>query len=636
MQSQKYNCFLLFGLILASILIAYDNTQTIYSNSNPIDKSNEIVRIKSSATQEIYYLLEWDRYINNLQYGGVAVDSEDNVYYGGSKSWDYFIAKYQDNGSELWSIQNNIIDSDFAEGIAVDSEDSVYISGYCYLGTRVTGTIVTRKYNKTGDFQWDRRLGTRGRAYDITKDNEDNVYVTGYTEEFGASGSDRDTITIKYDSDGNLEWYRRSYVVGHDEGNALIYNPFSSLICVTGKAHGNMLLLMYDKNGNLVFSTEWDNGGTEYGNDITVNPSTGNLFIVGGLGYVCVAYDSVCNNVMNMTGPSQESITINSYGDLFVSKVSGHNLLITMYSSEGNKYWELIETNYYPFSLDMDCNSINNFYLICTEGTLYKFSIDLFAPIINITTPEQNEEYGRIRPDVVPEITEPNLHTIWYNLSNESLITNNYTSSYGNIHQNVWELMGNGNISINIYANDTNGNVGYNSVSVIKNSSLSYYWDLNGTRIYIDDIDPFSNWVEIEKNNPWCYGSGTPIDPYIIENVLVNGSGAGKCIEIKNSVKNFVIKNCTVVDSGSDYHDAGILFNNISNGRIVNCTSINGYYGIRVLYSKNDSYLSNRLKNNNYGIVLIMSNLTMISDNSIINNGIGIKPVTTIFIFISK
>ena len=625
MKSRKFICFLLLGIIFLSIFTISLNSNMFFSNSSYNFDSERDINIKNSSSQETFYLLDWDRYISNVYYGGVAVDSENNIYYGGTGNWDYFIAKYHENGTQLWTVQNNIIDSDWAEGVAVDSEDSVYISGYCYPGQQVTGTIVTRKYNKTGDFQWDRRLGTDGRAYDITIDNEDNVYVTGYTEEFGASGTDRDIIIIKYDRAGNLKWYRRSHVIGHDEGNSIAYNPTNGLIYITGKAHGNMLLLAYTKNGDLVLSAEWDNGGSEYGNELTINPTKGDLYIVGALGYLCVVYDSMCNNILNITGPSQKSITLDSSGNLFVSKVSTHDIILSKYSSDGDKFWELIETNYYPFSLSMDCDSQNNVYLTCTVGSLYKFAIDRIGPIVNITEPKPNEEYGQIRPDVVLEIEESNLHTIWYSLSNESLISQNYTWN-GNIHTKAWEIMGNGNITINIYANDTNGNLGYNYVYVIKNTSITFYWDLNGTRIYIDDIDPNNNWLEIDKKNPWCYGSGTLDDPYIIENVFINGSGTGRCIQIKNSMKNFIIKNSTLINSGSGHTDAGIYFYNVSNGIVENSTCANnGYNGIiETQFSKNNSYFSNNLIGNKYGIYMIRSNLTSLYDNIIENNDYGI------------
>ena len=625
MKSRNFICFFLLGVILFSNFVFYLDIYPLHFKlcNNPY--SNEDNMIRNSSPDDIYYLLDWYRFIDELEYGGVAVDSENNVYYGGSINANYAIAKFHENGTHLWTIQTNIFGTDLAEGVAVDLEDNVYITGFCYPGTQTTGTIVTLKYNKTGDFQWERSLGTEGRAYDITTDNENNIYVTGYTEEFGASYTDRDIIVIKYDSEGNQKWYRRSHVIGHDEGNAVIYNPISSSIYITGKAHGNMILLMYNKNGDLVLSTEWDNGGTEYGNDITVNPNTGDLYIVGGLGHLCVVYDSMCNNILNLTGPSQKSITLDSSGNLFVSNYYIHDVILGMYSSIGTKFWELRETNYYPFSLDMDCDNVDNIYLICTEGSLYKFAIDHIKPIINITEPKPDEEFGRIRPDVILEIDEPNLDLIRYSLSNQTFLTKNYTW-VGNIHQKVWEIMGNGNITIKIYANDTNGNMGYNYVSVIKNTSLTYYWDLNGTQIYIDDMDPANNWLEIDKKYPWCYGSGTPDDPYIIENVFVNGSGTGKCLQIKNSLKNFIIKNCTLVESGLDYRDAGIYLDNITNGRIVNCTSINNYNGIRVLgYSKNNSYFSNNLVDNRYGIIMIRSDLTLISNNRIENNVYGIE-----------
>jgi len=84
----------------------------------------------------------------------------------------------------------------------------------------------------------------------------------------------------------------------------------------------------------------------------------------------------------------------------------------------------------------------------------------------------------------------------------------------------------------------------------------SGYWNL--PPFVIDDSATgvgAQNWTWAETQ-PWCSGSGTFEDPYIIENVTIDG-GWGNCITIKYSDKYFRIENCTVINSGGDLWDGG-------------------------------------------------------------------------------
>ena len=90
---------------------------------------------------------------------------------------------------------------------------------------------------------------------------------------------------------------------------------------------------------------------------------------------------------------------------------------------------------------------------------------------------------------------------------------------------------------------------------------IASYWNLTGSNIYIDDLNPSYNWAYTESNYDWCSGSGTLNNPYIIENVTINGQGSGTGIRILNSEKYFKIKNCTIFNSTT-----GILLSSVING----------------------------------------------------------------------
>ena len=121
-------------------------------------------------------------------------------------------------------------------------------------------------------------------------------------------------------------------------------------------------------------------------------------------------------------------------------------------------------------------------------------------------------------------------------------------------------------------------------------------------------INGNGGWASIAISESWCYGSGIINNPYIIENITIDGQGSGSCIEIKNSNVYFIIRNCTVYNSslgfGLDLH-AGIRLEDVSNGKLINNTSTN---------------------NNRNGISLIYSNNIVIANNTIsYNDGFGIS-----------
>jgi parallel beta-helix repeat protein len=147
-------------------------------------------------------------------------------------------------------------------------------------------------------------------------------------------------------------------------------------------------------------------------------------------------------------------------------------------------------------------------------------------------------------------------------------------------------------------------------------------FDLTGSPIYIDDLDPEKNWNETVKNE-WCSGNGTKSNPYILSNITINGQGSSDCIYIKNSRKFFKIQNCTL--SNEPYSHSGIKLTNVTNGYIVKNNFLDGLYGI-LLNNSNHNRIENNSANEVYtGIKLIKSNYSTIRDNTLLReHGKGI------------
>ncbi|MBN1800149.1 MAG: right-handed parallel beta-helix repeat-containing protein, partial [Candidatus Lokiarchaeota archaeon] len=151
------------------------------------------------------------------------------------------------------------------------------------------------------------------------------------------------------------------------------------------------------------------------------------------------------------------------------------------------------------------------------------------------------------------------------------------------------------------------------------------YWILSDP-IIIDDTGT-NNWAYYKSLAvPWLSGEGSSEQPYIIENVTINGDNAGSCIEIVNSIAHFVVRNCTLINSdygNSNEYNAGIRLKNVTNAQIVgnNCSNNNGA-GIALYNSDYCSVTGNTLTDNRVGISFRNTNGILLSSNKMINCGL--------------
>lgn len=110
--------------------------------------------------------------------------------------------------------------------------------------------------------------------------------------------------------------------------------------------------------------------------------------------------------------------------------------------------------------------------------------------------------------------------------------------------------------------------------------------------------------IHINSNLGWsdaktagiCSGEGTYSDPYIIEDLVIDGDGSGSCILIENSDVYFRITKCTVLNSGPSLTDGGIKLYNVYNGQLINNTVTNNILGIFISTSDNNTVVGNTLE----------------------------------------
>ena len=166
---------------------------------------------------------------------------------------------------------------------------------------------------------------------------------------------------------------------------------------------------------------------------------------------------------------------------------------------------------------------------------------------------------------------------------------------------------------IQVFGNDSLGNIYHSPIRYFK-----IFLNLTGSPIYINGPADWSNAIL----QPWCSGSGTWSDPYIIEYLMIDGQNTDRCIEIRNSNVFFIIRHCIIYNGVF----AGIFLMDTTNGQLIcnNISDCGGLYGGIYFYSScnNHTISGNTLNNNDWSGIHIESDcyFNTISRNSFYNN----------------
>ena len=322
----------------------------------------------------------------------VAYDLSGNVYTAGwtssvANSNDYIVIKYNSAGVQQWlqTYDGPGHDHDYALSIAVDASANVYITGKSY-GDGTAFDYATIKYNTNGVMQWVQRYNSPTNdddaALKIAVDGTGNVYVTG------TSGADM--ATIKYNSAGVQQWVKRWNTTPNGlaaASNCLALDP-SGNIFVTGWKDGispvlgkGIITIKYDPAGNEVWVKQYIVNSSNIGN-VVICDNAGNIYVGGKSQPVGGAYDYITIKY-NTAGVIQWSVIYassansGSINSIAVGKTSG-NVYVTGNSpnSGASAYNDYCTIKYNSAGAEQWVQRFNNSNPLSSNHYAYSMAID--------------------------------------------------------------------------------------------------------------------------------------------------------------------------------------------------------------------------------------------------------------------
>ncbi|NHJ49575.1 MAG: DUF4332 domain-containing protein, partial [Asgard group archaeon] len=161
-----------------------------------------------------------------------------------------------------------------AYDIKVNNTD-IYLTGYIeypYMKQLFLG-----KFDSVGTNVWAETLGGPGTE-DIGKGlvvTGEDVYVVGQTESLANYLTD--TITLKYNSTGHMQWYR---LRDEEEGNSIALRPDGNILIAGDIGYSDGLFAVeYSPTGFLRWNTIWSSGGLD--NCMGIVAGQVNFYLVG-------------------------------------------------------------------------------------------------------------------------------------------------------------------------------------------------------------------------------------------------------------------------------------------------------------------------------------------------------------------
>ncbi len=310
--------------------------------------------VKFNSSGDYQWSSTWDGGINDDdRANGIALDSSGNIYLAGStykleSNHDMCVIKFNSSGDYQWNStwDGGINDDDYVYGIALDSSgNNIYLAGETYNSVSRRDMCVV-KFDDSGDYQWSSTwnggINDNDRAYGITLDSLENIFLAGYTI---TPASYYDMCIVKFDDSGDYQWNNTwdGGVNNWDLAYGLVLDSLENIFLAgftINPASGlDMCVVKFDDSGDYQWSSTWDGGFND--EDVAYGiafDSSENIYLAGYT-HKPGSYDDMCLVKYN----SAPKIKINTPIQNNYYSIIAPNFEISILDSELDTTWYTLD-----------------------------------------------------------------------------------------------------------------------------------------------------------------------------------------------------------------------------------------------------------------------------------------------------
>jgi len=536
---------------------------------------------------------------NNTQYG-IYVQGEPFIRgcYNNTISGNFANNNTQHGIALIYScdynnITGNTANDNGASGILLDGQDG----GTAYKNI-ISGNTANDNTQDGIHLRWECYNNTLS-GNTVNNNTLSGIYCINYCVNNTISGN-----TAKGNDDGIKLDKNCDY--NNIKGNTVSDNEYSGINLYDG-CDQNEIINNTTNNNNWGIFLNW--GALKCTNNKIINNTANNNLEKGIYIHIC-DYNNITGNIVND----------NKYDGIFVESSSHFNNIINNTARRNG------DAGISIYNAAHDNTLTNN---IAIENI--KYGIEVYhsdnSKIINNTVNHNgdigiylhfaNADYNNITGNTIND--NHNIGIYIYDRCDNNNIKNN-SINRNNLGIGLQENSNDNTISENILIDNGMcifeiGCVG----NVIENNTCS--GSFKGLPIFINGTATgvgAHNWTWAESQ-PWCSGSGTESQPYIIENISRDGLTMTNGIEIINSNVDFEIRNCTFYNSDI----AGIKLENVSNGTLTKNDCFFNFIGINLGSGCDFNNITGNVatNNDNFGISFDLDcDFNILIGNSAINN----------------
>jgi uncharacterized delta-60 repeat protein len=245
--------------------------------------------------------------------------------------------------------------NDRCQAVVVDDQGSCYVTGES-VGDGSGFDMTTVKYDTEGNLQWeswyDGPASIHDFTHDIAIDSTGNVYVVG-----SSLAADYDYALIKYSNDGMEQWVSRYSGPGDswDIPQAIALDEEGN-ICVTGTTHTEgyrYTTVKYDTNGNQMWASFYlGTAADDIATAIVCDPA-GNVFVTGSSSSMDSSYSEDFATIKY--DPDGNELWVARYDGPANSSDESNAIAL---DSNGNVYVTGSSAREYPPNGKYDCTTI--------------------------------------------------------------------------------------------------------------------------------------------------------------------------------------------------------------------------------------------------------------------------------------